>query len=157
MQTIKPIILKSVFLSSNQDTFLRTRQLEGLSWQKCVGLEDDDDAEPSRKNFRCQWVPTKDASGMEWSRNESFLYEYVLRVEHRYVFWIQWIADNILKRWGLSLEGEVWYQGENQVPITVQYIRSFNTVETLEAASRKVPKIEASSGLRLFMCHWDIA
>lgn len=64
----------------------------------------DDMAEPFRHVSDCQWVPSLDSTGIEWDRNEKF---------RDYMFWINWIAEHILKRWDLKLEGEVWYQGED--------------------------------------------
>lgn len=61
-------------------------------------------AKPFRDKGDCHWVPTIDGTGLEWDRTKTSFDDYD--------FWIQWIAHNILKPWRLSLEGEVWYQGE---------------------------------------------
>ncbi|GAQ79667.1 hypothetical protein KFL_000350220 [Klebsormidium nitens] len=60
-------------------------------------------------------VPTPDGLGMEreyripsgYNSDEHFNFNDA-------IFWIQWTADNILKPWGITLEGEVWYQGNSR-------------------------------------------
>ncbi|GAQ79670.1 hypothetical protein KFL_000350240 [Klebsormidium nitens] len=62
----------------------------------------------------CHWVPTRDGLGVEWFYNRRWTLKSTVSFGDA-VFWIQWIADNILKPWGLTLEGEVWYQASNSV------------------------------------------
>lgn len=58
----------------------------------------------------CNWVPTRDGLGIEWFYNRRWHEKGVISFDDA-LFWIQWIADNILKPWGMTLEGDVWYQG----------------------------------------------
>jgi hypothetical protein len=51
----------------------------------------------------CQWVPTEDGEGIEWDGNEKF---------NNYRRWLDYITKNFLNRWGITLSGEVSYQGE---------------------------------------------
>ena len=53
----------------------------------------------------CQWVPSEDGLGIEWDGGEKF---------YRYVEWLRYIIKNFLKPWGLTLNGEVHYQGESK-------------------------------------------
>jgi hypothetical protein len=53
----------------------------------------------------CQWVPTEDGTGIEWNGSEKF-YEYVK--------WLEYIINHFLKPWGLTLNGEVEWQGEER-------------------------------------------
>jgi len=52
----------------------------------------------------CQWVPTKDGTGIEWDGNEKF---------RNYVEWLKYILYNFLQPWGYELNGEVQWQGES--------------------------------------------
>lgn len=52
----------------------------------------------------CQWVPTDDNQGLMWDGGEKF---------YSYVEWLQYIIENFLKRWGLTLNGEVRWSGED--------------------------------------------
>jgi hypothetical protein len=51
----------------------------------------------------CQWIPTEDNMGIEWDGNEKF---------YCYDEWLAYIIDNFLKPWGITLSGEVEFQGE---------------------------------------------
>ncbi len=53
--------------------------------------------------YRCQWVPSPDMCGITWNGNDTF---------YKHTEWLQWLQDNILSRWGLQLQGELWYQGQ---------------------------------------------
>ncbi|GAQ83060.1 hypothetical protein KFL_001340140 [Klebsormidium nitens] len=55
-------------------------------------------AEPFHDKCDCHWVPTMEGTGLEWDRTRTNFEDYE--------FWIQYIARNILKPWGLRLEGE---------------------------------------------------
>lgn len=50
----------------------------------------------------CQWVPIDGA--LVWDGNEKF---------YNYVEWLQYIIDNFLKPWGVTLNGEVEWKGED--------------------------------------------
>lgn len=52
----------------------------------------------------CQWIPTRDGMGIEWDGREKF-YEYVP--------WLKFLIERYFQPWGLVLNGEVLYQGEN--------------------------------------------
>ena len=52
----------------------------------------------------CQWIPTEDNMGIEWDGGEKF---------YCYDEWLTYIIDNFLKPWGITLSGEVEYQGED--------------------------------------------
>lgn len=52
----------------------------------------------------CQWIPTEDNMGIEWDGDEKF---------YCYDEWLTYIINNFLKPWGITLSGEVEYQGED--------------------------------------------
>ena len=51
----------------------------------------------------CQWVPTEDNKGIEWDGNEKF---------YDYFKWLNYLIVHFLKPWGLTLNGQVHYRGE---------------------------------------------
>ncbi|MEG3894833.1 MULTISPECIES: hypothetical protein [unclassified Microcoleus] len=51
----------------------------------------------------CQWIPTADGGGIQWSGTEKFYY---------YVEWLQYIINNFIEPWDYILNGEVNWQGE---------------------------------------------
>jgi hypothetical protein len=80
----------------------------------CLIDEDDNDDDvtgilnynepPSTQpSLWCQWIPTEDNMGIEWDGNEKF---------YCYDEWLTYIIDNFLKPWGITLSGEVEFQGE---------------------------------------------
>jgi hypothetical protein len=81
----------------------------------CLIDEDDNDDDvtgilnynepPSTQpSLWCQWIPTEDNMGIEWDGNEKF---------YCYDEWLTYIIDNFLKPWGITLSGEVEFQGED--------------------------------------------
>lgn len=52
----------------------------------------------------CGWVPTKDGSAIHWDGTEKF---------YHYVKWIEYIIDRVLKPRGYTLNGTVFYSGED--------------------------------------------
>ena len=53
----------------------------------------------------CQWVPSEDGKTIVWDGNEKF---------YKYVEWLTYIIDKILKPRGYVLNGEVYWSGEEQ-------------------------------------------
>ena len=68
----------------------------------------------------CQWVPTRDGTGIMWDGSEKF---------YDYVQWLQYIVDHFLKPWGYSLSGEVVWEGENRNDLGTIVARD-NTITT---------------------------
>lgn len=54
--------------------------------------------------FWCDWVPTPDAKGIQWSGAEKF---------YNYEAWLQLIMDRFLTPAGITLTGTVRYRGED--------------------------------------------
>lgn len=57
----------------------------------------------SQPNFWCQWIPTDDGSYIEWDGNEKF------RDPEE---WLEYIIKAFFKPWGITVNGTVSYQGE---------------------------------------------
>lgn len=53
--------------------------------------------------YWCQWVPSSDGMGLEWDGNEKF---------YDYVEWLEYLIKHFIKPWGLKLNGEVEWEGE---------------------------------------------
>jgi len=51
----------------------------------------------------CQWVPTSDRMFLKWDGSEKF---------NHYEEWIRYLIVSFLRPWGLTLNGEVKWQGE---------------------------------------------
>jgi len=84
----------------------------------------DGNQEPSTQpGLWCKWVPTADGEGIEWSGAEKF-YEYTK--------WLQYIIKNFIQPWGLTLNGEVKWEGEDNKDIGVIIVRD-NKVTTKKA------------------------
>ncbi|GAQ79668.1 hypothetical protein KFL_000350225 [Klebsormidium nitens] len=89
----------------------------------------------------CHWVPTLDACGIEWCYNRrTGIPERSVSFDGA-VFWIQWIADNILRPWGLTLEGEVWYQGESQTCTGRLVILTTGSIVKQTARGNQIPNM----------------
>jgi hypothetical protein len=52
----------------------------------------------------CQWVANHDGTGICWDGNEKF---------YNYTEWLAYVIENFLDKWGLTLNGEVTWQGED--------------------------------------------
>ncbi len=76
------------------------------------------------------WVPTHDATGLQWDGGEKF---------YSYVEWLNYIIEHFLKRWGLEISGHVEYQGESRDDFGFVVIKDGRAVAV--AGKRKMPKI----------------
>jgi hypothetical protein len=73
-----------------------------------AGVKDYNQEPVTCPGLWCQWVPTDDGEGIEWNGAEKF-YEYVK--------WLEYIVKNFIKPWGLTLNGEVTWEGEDNKDI----------------------------------------
>jgi hypothetical protein len=71
----------------------------------------------------CQWVPTEDGTGIGWNGAEKF---------YNYVEWLDYLIKHFLKPWGLVLNGEVEWQGEDQGDVGKIIVKD-NVVTTKKA------------------------
>lgn len=63
------------------------------------------DVEPGKPSMYCQWVASSDGETIEWDGGEKF---------YSYVEWLQYLIDHFLRRWGVRLDGEVRWFGEDR-------------------------------------------
>lgn len=63
----------------------------------------------------CQWVPSPDGQAICWDGNEKF---------YEYVDWIRYLIDHFLAPWGYTLNGEVYWQGEEPGDVGIINIES---------------------------------
>ena len=69
----------------------------------------------------CQWT-TDDGETLVWDGNEKF---------HNYVTWMEYLIENIFKKWGIVLNGSVNWVGEDSSDLG-QLIVTDNVVTTRE-------------------------
>ena len=61
--------------------------------------------EPSTQpGLWCQWVLTKDGEHLEWDGGEKF---------YNYIEWLQYMIKNFFEPWGIKLNGEITWVGED--------------------------------------------
>ncbi|MEG4811845.1 hypothetical protein QUA82_27675 [Microcoleus sp. F8-D3] len=94
----------------------------------------DEDSEVSVVNYNrppktqpglwCQWIPTADGGGIQWSGVEKF---------YDYVEWLQYIINNFLEPWGYVLRGEVNWQGEREEDVGMIWVEN-NAIVSPEGA-----------------------
>lgn len=52
----------------------------------------------------CQWIVSEDRKSILWDGGEKF---------YKYVQWLEYIVKHFLAPWGYSLNGSVWWHGED--------------------------------------------
>ncbi|MEG4520145.1 MULTISPECIES: hypothetical protein [unclassified Microcoleus] len=72
----------------------------------------------------CQWIPTADGGGIQWSGAEKF---------YDYVEWLQYIINNFIEPWGYVLRGEVNWQGEREEDVGMIWVEN-NVIISPEGA-----------------------
>lgn len=53
----------------------------------------------------CQWVITEDGTELEWDGSEKF---------YNYVEWLQYLIVNFFEKWGIKVNGEISWRGEDR-------------------------------------------
>ena len=84
---------------------------------------DYNDPPETQPGLWCQWVPTRDGTGIEWDQGEKF---------YRYVEWLEYIINNFLAPNGYVVNGEVDWYGEDRDDIG-KIIVEDNYVRAVEA------------------------
>ena len=70
----------------------------------------------------CDWVPNEDGTALEWNGAEKF---------YDYVPWIKYLIENFIKPWGLTVNGEVEWEGEESGDLGLIVVKD-NVVTTKE-------------------------
>lgn len=81
------------------DKPLTVSQIETLK-----AFADERHDEPGFPGIWCQWVPSDDGTKLGWDGNEKF---------YNYGEWLCYLIQHYLDPWGLKLNGEVTWQGED--------------------------------------------
>ncbi len=53
----------------------------------------------------CDWVLTEDGKYLQWNGGEKF---------YNYVEWLEYLINNFFVKWGIELNGEVYWYGEDK-------------------------------------------
>lgn len=72
--------------------------------------------------YYCQWIPTEDGWGLEWDGGEKF---------YSYVEWLKYLIENFFVPWGIKLNGEIEWEGEESGDLG-KIIVTNNVVEVKE-------------------------
>lgn len=63
-----------------------------------------DELLPGMPGLYCQWIPTRDGSGIEWDGGEKF-YESLK--------WMKYLMEKFITPWGIKADGEMVAQGHD--------------------------------------------
>jgi len=65
----------------------------------------DQNVEIEYPGIWCQWRSSDDGKYLEWDQGEKF---------YNYVEWLQFLIDNYFEKWGVQLNGQInWYGEDN--------------------------------------------
>ncbi len=92
-------------IGSEAGYYVGSTAMAGQDWKRlgAVGVVDDNNEPDEQPGLWNHWVPTEDGAGIEHDGGEKF---------YDYAEWLQYICDHFLKRWDLTLNGKVRFQGE---------------------------------------------
>lgn len=76
---------------------------------------DHNDSPLSQPGLWCQWIPNEDGTCIEWDGGEKF---------YSYIEWLEYIIENFLKPWGLTLSGKVNWRGEDDTDIGLIVVKN---------------------------------
>lgn len=105
--------------------FSRTLTLEEVNTlNEFAGKRHGDNARPhlGMPGFYCQWVPTDDGKHLEWDGSEKF---------YQYVDWLKYLDGKFFRKWGVQINGEVFWHGEESDDVGV--IKAVDSQITTEA------------------------
>ena len=74
----------------------------------------------------CDWVLTEDGTYLQWNGGEKF---------YNYVEWLEYLINNFFVKWGIELNGEVYWYGEDKDDIgkieveNNKVVTKFGTIE----------------------------
>lgn len=76
----------------------------------------------------CQWVIEEDGFELEWNGAEKF---------YNYIEWLEYLIDRFFEPWGIRLDGEIEWQGED-ISDRGKIVVTDNVVEIYEVEYKKV-------------------
>jgi len=91
--------------SPDTAAFYAKRDVAGHNWYETylTAKEKALDLGVAQPGLWCQWVPNEAGTAIVWDEGEKF-YEYTA--------WIEYLIAHFLGPWGYRLDGEVYWQGE---------------------------------------------
>lgn len=69
-----------------------------------AGIVDYNTPPDGQPSLWCQWVPNHDGTAIVWDGGEKF---------YEYVDWIDYLVERFLGPWGYTLNGEVYWSGDD--------------------------------------------
>lgn len=69
-----------------------------------IGVLDYNTPPKTQPGLWCQWVINPETNEVEWDGGEKF---------YNYIEWINYLIETFFKRWGVKLNGEVEWRGED--------------------------------------------
>jgi hypothetical protein len=77
-----------------------------MGQDRCLhGSVIDPNSPPSTQpGLWCQWRPSEDGKAIEWDGGEKF---------YHYIEWLKYMINHFFQPWGIKLNGEVTWEGEN--------------------------------------------
>lgn len=82
--------------------------------------DEDHRNESGMPGYYCKWEPTEDGQGLEWNGQEKF---------YDYAEWLAYLITTFLIPWGITVNGEVPWQGEEVGDVGVLMVKN-NEVST---------------------------
>lgn len=106
------------------------------------GLISSNEPPGDQPSLWCQWIPSEDGAFIVWNEAEKF---------YGYVEWLRYIIDKFLKTWGYVLDGEVHWEGQDELDDGAIIVKS-NEIEVVKAIS-VIGAAGNARRLRVFLCH----
>ena len=83
----------------------------------------------------CQWIPTEDGAEIVWDEGEKF---------YDYVGWAKYLVEHFLSPWGYQLDGEVFWQGEDdedfgKIKIVASQVKAIAGLKTYPEEPEALP------------------
>jgi len=88
------------FRTSRPLTVAEKKTLEDFAEERHGG---NTEADKDKPGLYCQWVPNPDGDAIEWDGGEKF---------YNYIEWIEYLIKHFFEPWGVKLNGEVDWEGE---------------------------------------------
>jgi hypothetical protein len=115
-------VLGQYYVNEDNDssTILDFNSASGESGYKPILSEKDPNGQPS---LYCQWIVTDNGETLEWDGVEKF---------YCYVEWLNYLINHFFNKWGIMLNGDVFWEGEESGDLGKIEIRN-NVVTTKNA------------------------
>jgi hypothetical protein len=69
-----------------------------------ISVLNHNDPPEGQPGLWCQWQVSEDRTRIEWDGGEKF---------YNYTEWLNYLIDHFLSKWGYTLEGNIYWQGED--------------------------------------------